>query len=50
MSAEEKKKLVQSLAEAVDILPENKRDYLLGYGEGVIAMSNKSKQDGDKMS
>ena len=37
MGAEEKK-IVQSITEAVSALPEEKREYILGYAEGVIAM------------
>lgn len=40
MSAEEKQ-IVQTIVEAVNNLPEEKREYLLGYAEGVIAVSNK---------
>lgn len=34
----EEKKIVQSITEAVSALPEEKREYILGYAEGVIAM------------
>ena len=33
------KMLLESLAEAVKQLPENKRDFLMGYAEGVNAMA-----------
>lgn len=39
MGAEEKK-IVQSITEAVFALPEEKREYILGYAEGVIAMAD----------
>lgn len=35
------KMLLESLAEAVKQLPENKRDFLMGYAEGVNAMAQK---------
>lgn len=38
MNAEERKTL-QKLAEAVKVLPPEKREYLIGYAEGVAAMS-----------
>lgn len=47
MSADEKK-LVESLAEAVKALPESKREYLMGYAEGVNAMSQKVSGDNGK--
>lgn len=31
--------LLQSLAEAIKQLPENKREFLMGYAEGVNAMA-----------
>ncbi len=38
MNAEERKTL-QKLAEAVKVLTPEKREYLIGYAEGVAAMS-----------
>lgn len=38
MSAEEEK-IGRSILAAVSILPEEKREYILGYAEGVIAMA-----------
>lgn len=38
MGADEKK-LGQKITEAVSILPADKREYILGYAEGVIAMA-----------
>lgn len=32
----DKKDVLKSLAEALDILPEKSRSYILGYAEGVI--------------
>lgn len=39
MGADEKK-IIQTIAEAVSILPEERRTYILGYAEGVIAMAS----------
>lgn len=36
----EEKKLCQRLARAVETLPAEKREFILGYAEGVIAMAN----------
>ena len=38
MSVEEKQ-VIQTITEAVNVLPPDKRDYLLGYADGVLAMS-----------
>ena len=40
MGADEKK-LVQAILAAVAVLPEEKREYILGYAEGVIAMAGR---------
>lgn len=40
MGADEKK-LAQAILAAVAILPEDKREYILGYAEGVIAMAGR---------
>lgn len=40
MGAEEKK-IAQSITEAVSALPEEKREYIIGYAEGVIAMAER---------
>ena len=42
MSCEEKN-IIKNIIEAVSILPEGKREYILGYAEGVITMSNGKK-------
>ena len=39
-AANEEKKLCQRLAQAVEMLPDEKREVILGYAEGVIAMAN----------
>lgn len=40
MSADEKK-IMQTIAAAVSILPDEKREYILGYAEGVIAAASR---------
>lgn len=45
MSTEDKK-VIQSIAQAVNVLPDNKREFILGYAEGVIAMAAAGKPDG----
>lgn len=35
----EEKRIAQSIAKAVSALPEEKREYILGYAEGVLAMA-----------
>lgn len=42
MSAEEKK-LGKLIAEAVAALPDDKREYILGYAEGVLAMADRQR-------
>ncbi len=42
------KMLLESLAEAVKQLPENKRDFLMGYAEGVNAMAQKEEPEEKK--
>ena len=37
--SEREKKIVESLAEAMNILPEGKKEFLMGYAEGVAAMA-----------
>lgn len=37
--SEEVKKLGEAIAEALEILPEHKREYILGFAEGVAAMA-----------
>lgn len=43
MSTEDKT-IAQTLAEALKILPAGKREYLLGYAEGVVAMAEAAKE------
>lgn len=44
MSTEEKK-VIQRIAEAASILPDDERKYILGYAEGVIAMRGQLAQN-----
>lgn len=37
---EEEKKIAKRITEAVSALPAEKREYILGYAEGVLAMAN----------
>ena len=39
MSTKEKE-IARSITEAVSALPEDKREYILGYAEGVLAMAD----------
>lgn len=43
--SEKEKSAVKKIAEAVNILPEDKRGYLIGYAEGVIAASGGRKSN-----
>lgn len=36
----DEKKICQRLALAVEALPNDKREFIMGYAEGVIAMAN----------
>ena len=44
MSTKEKD-LVKSITEAVSTLPEGKREFLLGYAEGVLAMADRTRRE-----
>lgn len=37
--SKEEKTIAKSLAEALQILPDGKREYLIGFAEGVAAMA-----------
>ena len=41
MVGAEEKNLGKIIAEAVATLPDNKREYILGYAEGVLAMADR---------
>lgn len=42
--SEREKQIAENLAEAVAKLPDSKREFLLGYAEGVAAMADKAKE------
>lgn len=42
------KKIVKSLAEAVKVLPDDKREYLLGFADGVAAMAGKKPEKSEE--
>lgn len=37
------KQLAQSIAKAIQLLPEPRREYLMGYAEGVLATADRTK-------
>ncbi len=39
------KEIVRNITEAVSLLPEDKREYILGYAEGVLAMADQARRD-----
>ncbi len=41
------KEVILSLTEAVAALPENKREFILGYAEGVLAMAAQRQAEQD---
>ena len=43
--SEKEKKIVQSLAQSVKVLPADKREFLRGYAEGVAAMAEKQEPE-----
>ena len=43
MSAREKE-IIQSITKAVATLPEEEREFILGYAEGVLAMAEQLRQ------
>lgn len=43
--SEMEKKVAQSIAEAMKQLPEAKREYLIGFAEGVAAMSESKREE-----
>ena len=44
--SEKEKKIAKALAEAAKALPDEKKEYLLGYAEGVAAMVGKTSREG----
>lgn len=43
--SEEQKKTAKALAEAFEALPDEKKEYLLGFAEGVAAATEKAKKE-----
>lgn len=41
---DKEKEVVESLTKAFEALPEGKKEFLLGYAEGVAAMQNKQEE------
>lgn len=49
--SEKEKKIAENLAKACEVLPDGKKEFLLGYAEGVAAMAEKKAAettDGEK--
>lgn len=44
MTAKERREAARSVVRALEMLPENKREFLIGYAEGVIAKSEADKE------
>lgn len=44
--SEKEKRIVEKLAAACEYLPESKKEYLIGYAEGVAAMANRDRELG----
>lgn len=42
------KKVLQIVTEAMNILPDEKREYIIGYAEGVIAMANRQRDAAER--
>lgn len=42
--SEREKQIAENLADAISRLPDNKKEFLLGYAEGVAAMADKAKE------
>lgn len=45
--SEKEKKIAKALAEAAKALPDEKKEYLLGYAEGVAAMAGRAESAAD---
>lgn len=48
MLSEKEKAIIMSLAEAFNTMPESKREYLLGYADGVAGMQAKAQSAEEK--
>lgn len=47
--SEKEKKIAEALADAVNALPDSKKEYLLGFAEGVAAMAEKAAPERDEV-
>ena len=43
--SEKEKQIIQSLKKSVNMLPDDKREFLRGYAEGVAAMAEKKSDE-----
>ena len=43
---DQEKKIIKTLADTFDALPDSKKEYLLGFAEGVAAMTEEKKSEG----
>ena len=46
--SERERNIAESLTRACELLPEGKKEYLIGYAEGVAAMADVTKTNGEK--
>lgn len=42
--SKKEKEIIQSITKAVATLPEDKREFILGYAEGVLAMAEQHRE------
>ena len=42
--SEKEHSIAESLARACELLPDGKKEYLIGYAEGVVAMAEKAEE------
>ncbi len=42
--SKKEKEIIQSITKAVATLPEDKREFILGYAEGVLAMAEQQRE------
>ena len=47
MTQKQKKKTVQDIGKAVQTLPESKREYILGFAEGMAYSGKNKRKEGD---
>ena len=46
--SERERNIAESLTRACELLPEGKKEYLIGYAEGVAAMADVTTTNGEK--